>query len=420
MSDIREEIEKKGLRVIRLEAKNFQKLRAIEIEPKSNMVMIKGKNGAGKSTVINAIWAAMGGKSASPEQPIKDGEKKGSVTLDLGPIIIEKSWSTKSGESLSIKSKEGEPIKKPQTLLDEFVGKTTIDPGNFLLLDNKKQTEVLKKVLGLNFEELESEKAKLYNDRTDKNKEAKRLRAHADSIEGDPDGPKEEETTTSVLEELEKVNAKQKDNDSSRKDLELQNETLSKAEIEITKIEKGLKELRASREGLLSYIERAGEKVSKLVDPDIESIKNKLDGLEEANKKARNNALKDKTLKEARETEIEAENLDEKIEAIEEKKTKAIQEAKFPVDGLAFGEDGLELNGVPFAQASQAERLTAAFAIACRANPHLKILAIKDGSLFDSESRAKLRELAEKEDVDLWLEIVTDTGDGSLEIVEGE
>lgn len=413
MSDIREEIEKKGLRVVRLEAKNFQKLRAIEIEPKSNMIMIKGKNGAGKSTVINAIWAAMGGKGASPEQPIKDGEKKGSVTLDLGPIIIEKSWSTKSGESLSIKSKEGEPIKKPQTLLDEFVGKTTIDPGNFLLLDNKKQTEVLKKVLGLNFEELESEKSKLYNERTDKNKEAKRLRAHADSIEGDPDGPKEE---TSIEEIATKYN-KGVETNAKRNSLNLDIEAHHKRR---DKIAEEIERLNSESLDLLKKTNLAEDEFKELLPVDIEAIKTTMETLEDTNKKARNNALKDKTLKEARETEIEAEDLDEKIKAIDEKKDKAIQEAKFPVDGLAFGEDGLELNGVPFAQASQAERLTAAFAIACRANPHLKILAIKDGSLFDSESRTKLRELAEKEDVDLWLEIVTDAGDGSLEIVEGE
>jgi len=420
MSDIREEIEKKGLRVIRLEAKNFQKLRAIEIEPKSNMVMIKGKNGAGKSTVINAIWAAMGGKSASPEQPIKDGEKKGSVTLDLGPIIIEKSWSTKSGESLSIKSKAGEPIKKPQTLLDEFVGKTTIDPGNFLLLDNKKQTEVLKKVLGLNFEELESEKSKLYDQRTDKNKDAKRLRAYADSIEGDPDGLKEETGIQELTEKYDEATEKAADREAVERAIESDDKLKATLRDTMRKLDGELKTCRDDYNDLETNIHRKKTKLEGLPKVDLEPIKAKMATAEEDNKTARNNALKDKTLKDARETEIEAEDLDDKIKAIDEKKDKAIQEAKFPVDGLAFGEDGLTLNGVPFAQASQAERLTAAFAIACRANPHLKILAIKDGSLFDSESRAKLRELAEKEDVDLWLEIVTDTGDGSLEIVEGE
>lgn len=420
MSDIREEIEKKGLRVARLKVSNFQKIRAFEIEPKTNMIMIKGKNGAGKSSIINAIWSAMGGKGASPEQPIKHGEVKGSVILDLGAIIIEKRWSAKSGESLTIKSKDGETLKAPQRLLDEFVGKTTIDPGNFLLLDNKKQVEVLKKVLGLNFEELESERSKFYNDRTEKNTEAKRLRAHADSIEGDPDGPKEETSIQELTEKYDEATEKAADRETVERVIESGNTLKATLRDKMRVLDSQLKTCRDEYDSLETGMHRNVSKLESMPKVDLDPIKAKMATVEETNKTARNNALKDRTLKEARETEIEAETLDEKIEAIDEKKTKAIQEAKFPVDGLAFGEDGLTLNGVPFAQASQAERLTAAFAIACRANPHLKILAIKDGSLFDSESRAKLRELAEKEDVDLWLEIVTDTGDGSLEIVEGE
>ncbi len=418
MKDIKEEIKKDGLRIVKLEFKNFKKLRAFEIEPKTNLVKIKGKNGAGKSTVIDAIWAAIGGKSASPDQPITGGERQGKVTLDLGPIIVEKSWSTKSGESLTIKNRDGETIKKPQTLLDEFIGKTTIDPGSFLTLENKKQAEVLKNVLGIDFEELDKEKAKAYNERTEFNKDAKRLRAHADSIEGDPDGPKEEETTTSVLEELEKANKETVENDTARNSLAAIKEAHGQLEVEIGDLEHRLKKIRYEKELLAKGIEDDKEAVSKLVDPDTEEIKTKLAGLEETNKKARNNAAKDKALKDALEAENKAEKLDEQIKDIDEKKAASIREAKFPVDGLAFGEDGLELNGVPFAQASQAERLTAAFAIACRANPHLKILAIKDGSLFDSDSLAKLKALAEKEGVMLLLEIVTDSGDGSLEIVE--
>ena len=411
MEDIRETIKKDGLRVARLKFENFKKLRAFEIEPKTNLVKIKGKNGAGKSTIIDVIWAAIGGKSASPDEPIKKGERKAKVILDLGPIIVEKSWSAKSGESLTIKSRSGEIVKAPQRLLDEFIGKTTLDPGNFLTLENKKQAEVLKNVLGIDFEELDAQKAKAYNERAELNKEAKRLRSHADSIEGDPDGPKDE---TSIQELTDKYNDAVKTNtnyDSLNQEIEHSNKRRKEISDEIERLD-----LESSE--LLSELEISTEKRSQIIPVKIADIQIEMRGMEETNKKARNNALKDKTLKEARETEIEAETLDDKIKAIDEKKDKAIQEAKFPVDGLAFGEDGLELNGVPFAQASQAERLTAAFAIACRANPHLKILAIKDGSLFDKESTARLKELAEKENVMLWLEIVTDNGDGSLEIVE--
>jgi ABC-type dipeptide/oligopeptide/nickel transport system ATPase component len=44
-----------GLRIIRLAAQNFKRLVAIDITPAEDVVMISGENGAGKSTVFDAI-----------------------------------------------------------------------------------------------------------------------------------------------------------------------------------------------------------------------------------------------------------------------------------------------------------------------------------------------------------------------------
>lgn len=62
-------------KLISLEAENFKRLKAVRIEPNGNgITVISGNNANGKSSVLDAIQAAIGGKRATPEKPIRDGQ----------------------------------------------------------------------------------------------------------------------------------------------------------------------------------------------------------------------------------------------------------------------------------------------------------------------------------------------------------
>ena len=49
------------MKIVSLEAENYKRLKAVEITPDGNMVVIGGRNAQGKSSVLDAIWAALGG-----------------------------------------------------------------------------------------------------------------------------------------------------------------------------------------------------------------------------------------------------------------------------------------------------------------------------------------------------------------------
>ena len=53
------------MKILRLSASNVMRLRAVEIEPAGTVQIVAGKNGAGKSSVLNALWLALGGGAAS-------------------------------------------------------------------------------------------------------------------------------------------------------------------------------------------------------------------------------------------------------------------------------------------------------------------------------------------------------------------
>ena len=108
------------------------------------------------------------------------------------------------------------------------------------------------------------------------------------------------------------------------------------------------------------------------------------------------------------------------ILAIAKAKEKSVADAKFPVPGLSFGEDGVIFDGVPFQQASSAEQLRASVAIGLAMNPKLPVLLVHDGSLLDEASLKLLGELAEEAGAQVWVERVSEGSECSLIIEDGE
>jgi hypothetical protein len=65
-----------------------------------------------------------------------------------------------------------------------------------------------------------------------------------------------------------------------------------------------------------------------------------------------------------------------------------IAAAMMPVDGIEFAEDeSILLSGLPFEQASDAEQLRASIAIAMAANPRLRVIRVRGGSLLEEDAQ---------------------------------
>src|SRR5688572_19792136 len=98
------------MRVVELRAENFKRLKAVRINPAAGLQQISGANAQGKSSVLDAVFAALGGASAAPIKPIREGAEKAEVTLDLGDMLVRRRW-TASGSTLQVESKEGAVFK---------------------------------------------------------------------------------------------------------------------------------------------------------------------------------------------------------------------------------------------------------------------------------------------------------------------
>ena len=112
------------------------------------------------------------------------------------------------------------------------------------------------------------------------------------------------------------------------------------------------------------------------------------------------------------------------ITAAMESRTKqianAMAEANMPIPGLSLTAGTVMLNGLPFDQASDAERLRASVAIAMAGNPQLRVIRIKDGSLLDDGGIQMIADLAKENDYQVWLERVDSTGKIGIVMEDGE
>lgn len=193
-------------RIISLTAENIMRLSAVHIEPSGNVVKIAGRNGQGKSSVLNAIAMALGGMDEVPAEPIHAGTDRARVILETEDFVITRTFTTR-GSELVVKDRKGMKATGPQSLLNRLASKCTFDPLAFLRLDPSKQKTQLMTLLGLDFAEEDHHRKQLYDERTAVNRQLADATALFNSLPHHQDAPATEVSMTELIAELEKAQA---------------------------------------------------------------------------------------------------------------------------------------------------------------------------------------------------------------------
>ena len=387
------------MRIVQFTADNFKRLVAVDITPDGDIVVLSGANGSGKTSALDGIWAALGGKSACPDKPIREGADKAEVRLVLDNGLVVERTFTEKGTYLKVTAEGGrQKFTKPQDMLDELVGKIAFDPLAFSRMKPKDQVVELLNVVdvGIDLDAHERERQALYEKRAEANREVKRLEgalAGQKRHEGAPAAVVAAGDLAAEITEQEACNAKRE-------------RTLER----LGEIEAKVKELEAERMRLQG----------KLTEyKDVESLKTQLANIEVDNEMVRANGRYDQLNNEGCSARAAARELDLELKNHNAKKDHALAAAKFPVEGLSFDDEGVTYNGIPFAQCASSEQLKVAVAIAMAANPELRVIQIREGSLLDRESFDVIAELAGAGDYQVWVEVVDETGDVGIVIEDG-
>lgn len=408
-------------RIVKLEVENVKRLKAVSITPEGNLVVVGGRNAQGKSSVLDSIEYALKGGKSLPPRTLRDGTDRGYVVVETPNLVIKRSFTGSGNSSLVVCNRQNNlKLNSPQAILDKLAGELTFDPLAFSRMKAKDQADVLKKLMGLNFDELEARKQNLFAERTLINRDEKTAEANLSQAAKHDDAPLEEQSASDLAKELrEKTEA-----NNARANLEREVEGM---DDEIHSMEDAISELKeelAQAENDLKQILSEKEEKSKLLGKskvyDTTELESKLAQIDVLNSKYRDNQRYAQLEAALLDAHKKSEALTENLAEIDAEKADMLARAEMPIEGLAFDDSGVTLNGKPFCQCSSAEQLKVSIAMGIALAPELKIMLIRDGSLLDADSLKIVKEMAEQAGAQVWMERVSEGQEVSVVIEDGE
>jgi hypothetical protein len=449
--------------LLELRIKNFLGIKAASIVPGDGVTEIVGDEGSGKTSILRAIWTALGGAANLPEQPIREGAMESDIYLDLGDIRV--AWHVETGRPVVLKltAKDGSPIKKePQTLLNSLRGHLSFDPLAFDRLDDgtakgkRVQAELLRKLASLDTSDLDAEIARLTTEYTPVNTSAERMEAVAGSVRV-PEAPVEAGTERPVVDVVDVVAiaAKKGDVERVRADNERQRAAAVQARrhheaqgVHVSELKRKIAALRDQLNDALPALVRLDAeaveqeaRAAALVDPDTSLIDREIAAAKFANQSARAeqeeynrmcraahqaHAERVRALAERTQRAAEAAAERQRANVIKARKAAALAErqariaaAKFPVDGLSVDGDVVTWKGRPYSQVNTSQRIPLCCSIGAALNPGLKFITIEHGNDIGKKVMPQIDAWARERGYRILVERLEGTGAACVVIEDG-
>jgi hypothetical protein len=409
----------------KLRVVNVKRLRDATFVPPEDaaLVVVAGKNDNGKSSALDSICMVLGGAKFDPPEPIRRGEARATAEIDLGSFKVKCVW-TPNGRRLEVvdKADPDGKVSAPQTFLDRLVGPLSFDPLAFSRDTAPNQVKVLADLLGIDFAQANAARAEAVTEHTAAQKARKEAERRAEELgEAITDFSLKEVSLSELATELQVASQAMADRDALCRDMV---ETRVRAEDTQKRVEELTSQLNAETANLLRQQVTADECATKVGNTpvvDVQAIRNRLTGAEEHNAKARKVAEYEALVAAVETGAAEAETAQAKVDRIDAWKKKKLAEAPFPIEGLAFAEDGsgILLGDVPFEQAGDAAKIKVGVAIGLALSKEVKVILIRDGSLLDDDSMDAIEAMAEEAKAQVWCERVGTEGPATWVIDDG-
>ncbi len=172
------------MRIVRLQAEGFKRLVAVDISPEGDLIEVRGNNGEGKSSLLDAIFATLAGKDAAPIKPVRTGEEYALIRVDLGDLKVTRYFGDDGATKLKVENAEGAVFTQGQTMLDALVGSISFDPLEFAGLSPKDQAAEIRRLvkLDVDLDDLAAKDRADMEARRDINRDAKAVKARVEAI----------------------------------------------------------------------------------------------------------------------------------------------------------------------------------------------------------------------------------------------
>ena len=375
------------VKINKLEIENVKRVKAVQIEPTANgLTVVGGKNGQGKTSVLDSIAWALGGNSYKPSNPHREGSVVAPmirIQLDNGLIVERK------GDNGTLKVIDPSGKKAGQNLLNSFVEQFAINLPKFMEMNSKDKTKALLNTvdgLGEKIYELEQEELEIYNKRRTVGQIRDQKKHYAEEQPFYKEVGNEIVSASELIKEQQEILARNGENQRKRDNLENLTARQTLAINKKAELERQLLEINNELETLETDIETANKDVVDLIDESTEELEQSIENIEEINRKVRANQDREKAEMDAEHYALEYKDLSDEIDALREQKLDLLNGANLPLEGLSVDNGVITYKGQPWDNMSGSEQLIVATAIVRKINPQCEFVLVDKLEQMDLET----------------------------------
>lgn len=353
-----------------LEIENVKRIKAVELTPSpTGLTVIGGKNGQGKTSVLDSIAWALGGDRFRPSNATREGSTippSLKITMANGLIVERK------GKNSDLKVTDPEGRRAGQQLLNEFVEQFALDLPRFMNASAKEKATTLLKIIGVGEQlyELERKENEIYNKRHAIGQIAEQKNNFAAEMPFYPDVPEVPVSAIELIKQQQEILARNGANQRMRESKEQLKAEQIQLEGRIASLQRELAQLLTKEQQVKAELETAEKTVAELQDESTEELERSIADIDSINAKVRSNLDKNKAEEEAKEYRRQYDALSTEIDDVRKAKSDLLNGADLPLPGLSVEAGELTYNGKKWDCMSGSEQLKCAVAIVRKLNPN--------------------------------------------------
>jgi DNA repair exonuclease SbcCD ATPase subunit len=357
------------IKINKLEIENVKRVKAVKIEPTPNgLTIVGGRNGQGKTSVLDTIAWALGGNKYKPSQ----ANREGSVVPPYIHIVLSNGLIVeRKGKNSELKVVDPNGEKAGQQILNSFIEELAIDLPKFMNSSNTEKAKILLQIIGVGdkLHELSLKENDVYNQRRAIGQIADQKQKYAKEQPYFVDAPKELISMSDLIKQQQAILARNGENQRKREQLySIEQKHISQQQ----EVERLKQQLANAENALLQTskdLEIAKKSALDLYDESTAELESNIQQIEEINRKVRANLDKDKAETDASEYRNQYNTLTTQIEEIRKQKTELLQNANLPLEGLSVDDGELIYNGQKWDNMSGADQLRVSTAIVRKLKP---------------------------------------------------
>ncbi|WP_430833379.1 AAA family ATPase [Erysipelothrix rhusiopathiae] len=381
-----------SIKINKLEIENVKRVRAVQVVPsEKGLTVLGGKNNQGKTSVLDSIAWALGGKKYQPSNPRREGSvTPPSLRVELSNgLIVER-----KGKNSDLKVIDPSGNKAGQALLDSFVEELALDLPKFMEATSKEKARTLLEIIGVGDKlfELDTLENKLYQERLAIGKIADTKKKHAQEMPRHEGVPEKLISASDLIKQQQDILARNAEKERKRRNL-------AHLEDENKRLKEILQDYQTKLEANENDLVEARKSALDLHDESTVELEANIAKIDEINAKIRINLEKDQAEQEAEYYGQQYKDLNEEIDAIRKERLDLLKGADLPLPGLIVVDGELTFNGQHWDNMSGSEQLRVATAIVRKLKPECGFVLIDKLEQMDIDTMKEFGEWLEQEDL---------------------